>query len=78
MGAMAWMLWWPEAFCRELAGRGRFVIRYDNRDSGRSTHFKDAPAPSTAELVTRRFKRIAYSLGDLADDGLRLLSHLGI
>ncbi|TIU36887.1 MAG: alpha/beta hydrolase, partial [Mesorhizobium sp.] len=30
MGAMASMLWWPEPFCRQLARRGRFVIRYDN------------------------------------------------
>lgn len=34
MGAMASMLWWPEAFCRALAARGRHVIRYDNRDTG--------------------------------------------
>lgn len=31
------MLWWPDDFCRLLAGRGRFVIRYDQRDTGRST-----------------------------------------
>lgn len=31
MGAMASMLWWPEALCKKLAGEGRFVIRYDNR-----------------------------------------------
>ena len=32
MGGMASMLWWPEEFCRRLAARRRFVIRYDQRD----------------------------------------------
>ena len=36
MGAMASGVWWPEEFCRLLAGRGRYVIRYDHRDTGRS------------------------------------------
>jgi pimeloyl-ACP methyl ester carboxylesterase len=40
MGQMASMLWWPEAFCRRLAGAGRFVIRYDQRDTGRSTSYE--------------------------------------
>ncbi|RUW83598.1 alpha/beta hydrolase, partial [Mesorhizobium sp. M8A.F.Ca.ET.059.01.1.1] len=39
MGAMASMLWWPEAFCRKLADAGLYVIRYDNRDTGRSTKY---------------------------------------
>ena len=33
------MLWWDEGFCRLLAGHGRFVIRYDQRDTGRSTTY---------------------------------------
>ena len=37
MGAMASGVWWPASFCAQLAGRGRFVIRYDHRDTGRST-----------------------------------------
>jgi pimeloyl-ACP methyl ester carboxylesterase len=40
MGQMASMLWWPEEFCRRLAQAGRFVIRYDNRDTGRSTSYE--------------------------------------
>jgi pimeloyl-ACP methyl ester carboxylesterase len=40
MGAMASMLWWPDEFCERLAGAGRFVIRYDNRDTGRSTGYE--------------------------------------
>ena len=37
MGATASMLFWPDAFCEALANAGRFVIRYDNRDTGLST-----------------------------------------
>src|SRR5690349_19222421 len=78
MGLGTQMIGWHEDFCRELAGRGFHVIRYDNRDSGRSTHAKGTPAPGVVELITRRFKRLAYSLGDMADDGMKLLTHLGI
>src|SRR3954454_10265335 len=65
-------------FCRELAGRGYFVIRYDNRDSGRSTHFKHVPPPSPLELATRKVKNLAYTLEELSDDGIGLLDHLDI
>jgi hypothetical protein len=40
MGISASMLWWPEGFCRLLAEGGRFVIRYDHRDTGRSTTYE--------------------------------------
>jgi pimeloyl-ACP methyl ester carboxylesterase len=40
MGLGGSMLWWQVGFCRLLAGRGRFVIRYDQRDTGRSTTYE--------------------------------------
>jgi pimeloyl-ACP methyl ester carboxylesterase len=53
MGTGASMLWWDEAFCRRLASDGRFVIRYDHRDTGRSTTFPPGqPGYSGADLVT--------------------------
>ena len=64
MGAMASMLWWPEAFCRQLAGRGRFVIRYDNRDTGLSTKYPPG-APS-------------YTFEDMVDDAMRVLDDHGV
>ena len=64
MGAMASMLWWPEAFCRELAGRGRFVIRYDNRDTGLATKYPPG-APS-------------YTFEDMVDDAVRVLDDHGV
>lgn len=64
MGAMASMLWWPEAFCRKLAGEGRFVIRYDNRDTGLSTKYAPGAPP--------------YTFDDMADDAIRVLDSHGI
>ena len=40
MGAMSSGVWWSEAFCRQLAAVGRYVIRYDHRDTGRSTSYE--------------------------------------
>jgi pimeloyl-ACP methyl ester carboxylesterase len=53
MGQMASMLWWPEGFCRRLAEAGRFVIRYDNRDTGRSTSYEPGHPGYTFEDLTR-------------------------
>ena len=78
MGLGTQMIAWHDEFCAELARRGFFVIRYDNRDVGRSTHYRDVKPPGPLELLMRRPKQLAYTLDDLADDGIRLLDHLGI
>jgi pimeloyl-ACP methyl ester carboxylesterase len=53
MGRGASMLWWEEAFCRMLAEGGRFVIRYDNRDTGRSVSYEPGrPEYGGDDLVT--------------------------
>jgi pimeloyl-ACP methyl ester carboxylesterase len=52
MGIGASMLWWEEGFCRMLAGGGRFVLRYDHRDTGRSvTYEPGCPGYTGADLV---------------------------
>ena len=51
MGQMASMLWWPEAFCGPLADAGRYVIRFDNRDTGRSTAYEPGSPPYTGETM---------------------------
>ena len=52
MGMSASMLWWEEAFCRRLADAGRFVIRYDHRDTGRSRTYKPGhPEYTSSDLV---------------------------
>ena len=40
MGIGASMLWWEKGFCRILADGGRFLIRYDHRDTGRSITYE--------------------------------------
>jgi pimeloyl-ACP methyl ester carboxylesterase len=85
IGFGAQMIGWHDDFCAILAGRGRYVIRYDNRDSGLSTKFDDRPVDIGAFMAAVRSGDIAaaqsmapYSLGDMADDGLDLLTALGI
>src|SRR3954449_465688 len=52
MGIGASMLWWEEDFCRKLADGGRFVIRYDHRDTGRSVTYElGRPGYTGADLV---------------------------
>jgi pimeloyl-ACP methyl ester carboxylesterase len=63
-GGSSAMDWWDDEFCRRLAAGARHVIRYDHRDTGRSTSFP-AGAPR-------------YSLVDLADDALGLLDALEV
>jgi pimeloyl-ACP methyl ester carboxylesterase len=64
MGAMASMLWWPDRFCERLAGAGRYVIRYDNRDTGRSIGYD----PGTA----------TYTSDDLIEDAVAVLGEHGV
>jgi pimeloyl-ACP methyl ester carboxylesterase len=62
MGLGFQLIHWPADFCRQLAAEGFRVVRFDNRDAGRSTH-----------LPGRR-----YTLADMADDAVGLLSALGV
>jgi pimeloyl-ACP methyl ester carboxylesterase len=78
MGLGTQMIGWPDAFCAELAARGFFVIRYDNRDSGRSTHLRGHRPPTVRQLLLRDKRAAAYSLADMASDGVAVLDHLGI
>jgi pimeloyl-ACP methyl ester carboxylesterase len=78
MGLGTQMIGWHEDFCRELVERGFLVIRYDNRDSGRSTHFDSVRPPTPGQFVSRRIRRPAYTLTDMAADAAGLLDALGI
>ncbi len=76
MGLGTQMIAWPDEFCERLADDGFFVIRFDNRDIGRSTHLDQIPVPTQRDLLLRRPS--AYSLSDMAADAMGLLDHLGI
>ena len=77
MGLAMQMLGWHEELCEDLAGRGFFVIRYDNRDVGRSTRMP-GPPPTTWQLIRRDKRAATYQLTDMANDGIAILDHLGI
>src|ERR671925_1371521 len=77
MGLATQMIAWHEDFCAELADRGFYVVLFDNRDIGRSTHFDFRP-PSLTQMVRRRFGPEQYTLSDMAQDAIGLLDALEI
>lgn len=64
MGAMASGAWWPDGLCSGIGACGRFVIRYDHRDTGGSTSYEPG-APQ-------------YTVEDMADDAVRVLRGYGV
>jgi pimeloyl-ACP methyl ester carboxylesterase len=78
MGLGTQMLGWHEELCAELAGRGFFVIRFDNRDIGRSTLLDTVRPPTLRQLVLRDKSAASYTLAEMANDAVGLLDHLGI
>ncbi len=77
MGLGTQMVAWREDFCRQLVDQGFFVIRYDNRDCGRSSAMEGRPA-TLRQLVTKRVADPPYTLAEMADDAIGLLDHLGL
>jgi pimeloyl-ACP methyl ester carboxylesterase len=77
MGLGTQMIAWPEEFCEGLAARGRYVIRFDNRDSGLSTHFHGLRAPNPISVWLGRAKP-PYTLDDLSADTTGLMDALGL
>jgi pimeloyl-ACP methyl ester carboxylesterase len=76
------LLQWDENLCRDLAARGHYVIRYDNRDTGLSTRFDAAGEPDIMAALGKIMggdKSVAsYTMEDMADDAAGLLDALKI
>src|SRR5438046_967077 len=77
MGLATQMIAWPDELCEGLVRRGLFVVRFDNRDVGESTHLRDLPPPRLADVVVRR-RPPPYSIGDMARDVAGLIDGLGL
>ena len=82
MGLGAQMILWDDDFCRQLAARGFRVIRFDNRDIGKSSKLSGGKRLGAIELLKLRFLKIPvaapYLLLDMAKDVVGLMDTLGI
>jgi pimeloyl-ACP methyl ester carboxylesterase len=82
MGFAAQLIFWPEPLCEGLAAKGFRVVRFDNRDIGKSTHLTGLPAPEPravlAEVMAGKQPHVPYSLNDMADDAVGLMDALGV
>jgi len=82
MGLAAQLIFWPESLCAGLAAKGFRVVRFDNRDIGKSTHLARLPTPDfravMAEVAAGQTPDVPYRLDDMAKDAVGLLDALGV
>ena len=84
MGAAVSMMLWPAGFLDALIAQGFQVTRFDNRDSGHSTHLSEVKPPSTFKVLRamgskrkRRDMAVPYRVEDMADDAVTVLDAVG-
>src|SRR5271155_1261915 len=81
MGLAAQLIFWPRSLCVGLAAKGFRVVRFDNRDIGKSTHLSGRTAPEPrallGEVASGKIPDVPYTLDDMANDALGLMDALG-
>lgn len=78
MGIAAQMIHWPKGFLEALLVRKVSLVRFDNRDSGHSSHMNQAPAPDFPAAMKGDFSSVSYTLSQMAADTIGLMDRLGI
>ena len=78
MGIAAQMVHWPPGFLDTLVRRDLHVVRFDNRDSGHSTHMQEAPLANLPAALAGDLSSASYTLSDMAADAVGLLDALNI
>jgi pimeloyl-ACP methyl ester carboxylesterase len=74
MQMVSWSAEWFDA----VVAKGYFVIAFDNRDAGLSTHLVESGVPDLLAWLGGREANIAYYMKDLADDAAGLIDALDI
>jgi len=77
-GLGAQLIAWDDAFCQELVDRGLFVIRFDNRDVGLSSHLAGGPLPYPSARTAGAAQAAPYTLAEMAADTAGVIENLGL
>lgn len=74
----AQLIAWDDAFCQQLVDRGLFVIRFDNRDVGLSSHLANPPTSDPSAETAGAAPAASYTLAQMAGDTAGLIDNLGL